>query len=216
MGQRFQTVFILPEVFMNEGNPNNRGKRILTFHNQWLFGWSALNVNLHILKRLKRAIRSRKTTYSHYGKTIRGFINHYLEDEVKSAVKYAPLAEYPTCSEFHEPQEDEFKNWGQLGVVMSEQDNNNGYFIVHIDEELKIRYMFVSGFEDEDIIDLKTPLHYLRLFYSEDVMRQWDKRTNKKLMKLLFEYGQFLCIPPPDLVDTLRVLNVNKPTWAEA
>ena len=77
MGQRFQTAVILPKIFMNEDNPNNRGKKVLIFHDQWLYGYTALEFNLKILNRLKSVIDN-KAKYSEVYKTDEEFINHFF------------------------------------------------------------------------------------------------------------------------------------------
>lgn len=60
MGQRFQSVFILPAcIYADEKNPNNESERVFVYHNQWLFGIGAININLAIMERLKKAILKR-------------------------------------------------------------------------------------------------------------------------------------------------------------
>ena len=81
MGQRFQSVFILPVVDMgmcgSKPNPNNRSEKVLIFHNQWLYGRGALNINLSIIERLKEAIKNKKDC-GRFAETKQYYINNFL------------------------------------------------------------------------------------------------------------------------------------------
>ena len=139
MGQRFQSAFILPKIYMNENNPNNRNKKVIVFHNQWLYGYSALNINLSIIKRLKEYIINIKGIFNEPKKD---FINHHLEKCLFNSVNYSILKELDLKSEFHETDNFEFKGFNDLGLRLSKQDNNNGFFICEITEDLKFKYCF--------------------------------------------------------------------------
>lgn len=41
MGQRHQVYVNLKPVYYNPDNPNNRGPKVVGFHHQWLYGWTA-------------------------------------------------------------------------------------------------------------------------------------------------------------------------------
>ena len=101
MGQRFQSVFILPPVYMNEDNPNNRSEKVLIFHNQWLYGRNAINTNLLIIERIKKAISKRKKCGA-YAETKEGFINYFLENSVLNAIKWASVQELHNEKRFSE------------------------------------------------------------------------------------------------------------------
>jgi len=205
MGQRFQTVFILPSVYMNEGNLNNRNKKVLVYHNQWLYGYSALIINMNILKRLQRYIKNIKNL--DYGDK-RTFINHYLEDTIKSdVVLYSTLKEFPSKREFHLSKEFEFKDFKQLGQELSKQDNNNGFFICEITENLKLKYAFISGLEDEDEHKIKLPEQYLNLFYKEEQLKEFDKQLLKEINKTIEQYKQFEGMLLYDVKDIITELN---------
>lgn len=187
MGQRFQSVFILPSVYMNEGNPNNRNERALIFHNQWLYGHTALKINLMIMQRIKQAIRCRKSC-GPFGTSKKGFINHFLEKSVNNATKWAGLQDLHNERYFHEPEEFEMGKEEKLSHALHMQDNNNGFFICMIDKDLNnIRCTFISGLEDTKVHELKTPMEYFRLFYSEE---EYNKLGSKS-KKVFDDYKQF-------------------------
>ena len=120
MGQRFQTAVILPKIFMNEDNPNNRGKKVLIFHDQWLYGYTALEFNLKILNRLKSVIDN-KAKYSEVYKTDEEFINHFLESVVLNSVKWVKVDDPFNTKNYHDPTENDFKGYANLGVLLSKQ-----------------------------------------------------------------------------------------------
>ena len=219
MGQRFQSVFILPKVYMNEGNPNNRSEKVLVFHNQWLFGKIAININLDIIKRLKEAIETKDKCGS-FAKTNQDFINHYLEESVKKAIKWVSVQELHNETYFHEPEELDYSKEDKkpkgkrtsLKELLNFQDNNNGFFICKIDDNLKISYTFISGFEDEDTIKQKTPKEYLNLFYkNEDLKKQKVFGYMEKQIKSFKEFEE---IDSSWLKDIIKYLNETKPSWA--
>ncbi len=208
MGQRFQSVFIIPSVDMGEcnlkPNPNNREEKVLVFHSQWLYGKGALNTNLQIMKRLKKAIRNKKE-HGAYAKTKQSYINHFLEKDLINAINWASLQELHREVKFTDYNggftygtKDEIK----LSQCLNNQDNNNGFFICEIKEDLNIKYCFISGLEDTEKHEYKKPKEYLELFYSRNdlikdgsldavkkMLNDFKKfeRTNKEDFKIIIE-----------------------------
>jgi len=220
MGQRFQSVFILPKVFMNEGNTNNRSEKVLIFHNQWLYGRGALNVNLGIMERIHKAILLRDKCGG-FAETKEDFINHFLEKSVLNAVSFVSLQELHNETHFHKPEEliysEEEKKPKEEQITLKElirrQDNNNGFFICKIDELLNISYAFISGFEDEFLISQKTPKEYLKLFYSDEDLKK-TKGLYEHMKTQIKKFNNFDVIKDVWLEDTIKYLNENKPSWA--
>jgi len=221
MGQRFQSVFILPSIYMNENNPNNRSEKVLVFHNHWLYGRGAININLLIIERLKTAIFKKKDCGS-FGNTKKDFINHFLEDSLLNAINWASIQSLHNETRFHKPEEliyseeDKKPKEEQLSLkkLLQRQDNNNGFFICRIRDNLKIEYAFISGFEDEYIIKYKNPKEYLSLFYKDkDLIEEGFYKYMEKQIK---SFSKFKAIPKEDLIDTIKYLNLNehKPKWA--
>lgn len=151
MGQRFQSIFILPSIYMKNDNPNNREEKVLIFHNQWLYGRGAININLNIMKRIKQAINKRNDC-GVFGMTKQGFINHFLEKSVLNAVKYTSLENIHNETYFNNPENliysEEKKKPKEEQINLKEllrrQDNNNGFFICEIDNNLNLHYAFIS------------------------------------------------------------------------
>ena len=202
MGQRFQTAVILPKIFMNEDNPNNRGKKVLIFHDQWLYGYTALEFNLKILNRLKNVIDN-KAKYSEVYKTDEEFINHFLEKVVLNSVKWVKVDDPFNTKNYHEPTENDFKGFSNLGVLLSKQDNNNGFFIIEINEDLSLNYSFINGLEDSKTIQLRTPKEYLNLFYSDDDIfkNNDDKNQVEEIKGLIKGFENFDPIDKQDIYE---------------
>lgn len=215
MGQRFQSVFILPAVYMNKDNPNNRNEKVLGFHNQWLYGRGAINLNLSIMKRIKKGIQKRKDIGSPYASKKKDYINHFLENAVINAVKWAGLQELNNESKFHEPTEFIYskENKLSLGEWLSMKDNNNGFFICKINKKLELSYCFISGTEDTRINKYVTPKEYLNLFYSDPEMKEQKIGKNSNILEIMNkrikEYERFKVIPEEDIKNTIERLNQN-------
>lgn len=193
MGQRFQSVFILPPVYMNEENPNNRQEKVLIFHNQWLYGYSALKTNLLIIKRLKKAFNKYKECGS-FSTTKKEFINHFLENCLLNTIDYAGCQGLFYSNHFSKSGEfcytDKINQYS-LSDELLKQDNNNGFFICIIDKNLKIKYSFINGLEDEDTFKLKTPSEYLSLFYNEDSLKEFGEKGLKEIHKTIISFNKF-------------------------
>jgi len=212
MGQRFQSVFILPPIFMNEGNPNNRERKVLVFHNQWLFGYTALELNLKIMSRIKRAIALKKKAGSD---TAKDFINHQLENSVLKAVDFCSLQDIHNERKFSKSSEFEFKDFEDLGGELTRQDNNNGFFICEIDQNLKLKYSFISGFEDEDQVKPKNPQEYLNIFYSLEDQEKLNKENKGFVTKTIKGFLRFDGLLLFDVCKIAKSLNENLPIWAK-
>ena len=217
MGQRFQSVFILPSVKMGEcngePNSNNRSEEVIIFHNQWLYGKGALNINLQIMQRLKKAIKDRKNL-SYLNNTKQDYINHQLERDLRNAVKFVSVQElhnevrftdYESGFVYSEEEKKPKKDQWSLSKALNYQDNNNGFFICKIQENLNIEYCFISGLEDMEEHEYKTPKEYLKLFYSkEDLIKQGDLENVEKMFE---EFKEFKQTPKEDFKKIILEMN---------
>ena len=218
MGQRFQIVFVLPPVYMNENNPNNRSEKVITFHSQWLFGKGAIITNLRILQRLKEAIE-KKRECGIYGETKEDFINHFLERTIRAVIKWASVQDLHNevrisesqVLDYSKEQEKPREEQRTFGDLLKSEDNNNGFFICRIDKELNMDYSFISGKEDTDICEIKTPKEYLNLFYTDKTLEKEEEgEITKPMEEFIQEYSKFKQIPQTAqtaLNNTLEVLN---------
>ena len=209
MGQRFQSVFILPEIYINEGNCNNKNKRVLVYHNQWLYGFSAIRDNLEVMKRIKEAYNNNKK--SKLFNTKKDFINFHLEQFLELNLDYVILKPNELRSRFHKSYEFDFKDFKHLGIELSKEDNNNGFFICEITEDLNFKYSFISGLEDENIVKPKDPKEYFNLFYKE---KDLSKKDIKELNKIINNYLKFEGLLLKDVLEITKEINNNKPKWA--
>lgn len=193
MGQRFQSVFILPSVYMNENNPNNRSEKIKIFHNQWLFGYSALKVNLLIVERLKEAIQKRHKK-GKFGKSLEGFKNHFLERVLYNSIRWASVQDINDETEFKNSAEKVYKDDGKddtLGEILAKEDNNNGFFICRINEDLSLQYCFISGLENTGKHEIKTPEEYFKLFYEFEELDNEDKASLYDILNRFEKFKDF-------------------------
>jgi hypothetical protein len=198
---------------MNNGNPNNRSEKVLVFHNQWLYGRSALNINLRIIKRLKKAFKEFKIN-GEFSKTKQGYINHFLEQDLKNAIKWASVKDLHEETHFAEPEELIYsieekkpkKEQTSFKELLRSQDNNNGFFICIIDSHLKIKYAFLNGFEDDNTIKQRTPKEYLNLFYDDEELKE-NAFIYKNVIKWFKEFGKFEEIEKETLKGTIAYLN---------
>jgi len=225
MGQRFQSVFILPPVEMESGglnnapNPNNRSEKVLVFHSQWLYGRRAININLAIMERLRKAINKRADC-GIYGKNKKGFINHFLEKSLLNAINWASLQDLHNETNFQKSgeivySEEEKKpkeNQLSLKELLQQQDNNNGFFICIINQDLSLSYAFLNGLEDGDKVELQTPKNYLNLFYSDKDLKEGG--LYDKMQRQFKKFSNFKEIDRTTLKDVIEHLNKNKPNWA--
>lgn len=188
---------------MNEKNPNNRRKQVLTYHCQWLYGHSALRTNLMIMQRLKIAFSKRKLNGT-YGKSKKEFINHFLEKSLNNAIQWAALQDLHNEKGFSVSQTFEFEGFNKVGEDLKNEDNNNGFFICEIDKNLNIKYAFVSGLEDTETHQVKTPKEYFRLFYTE---KQYNELTIKD-HKVLTDLEKFRVINHEDTKSLTETMNL--------
>jgi hypothetical protein len=220
MGQRFQSVFIIPEVFLNEDNPNNRSEKALVFHSQWLYGRGALNVNLRIMERIKQAINSRADC-GRYGENKKDFINHFLQNSVLNAVEFARLQDLHNETRFSlngefcwsEEESKPEKERVTFSELLADQDNNNGFFICRITKNLKLEYAFISGLEDTTEHQQVTPKEYLNLFYKDEDLK--EQGLFEDMQKVLNRFSKFAELEEGVLKSVISYLNNKKPDWAK-
>lgn len=191
---------------MNAENPNNRRERVLIFHNQWLYGYTALKINLDIMRRLKEGIKKRAKNGS-FGKSKKDYINHFLQKSLINAINWAGLKDIHNEREFFKTQEFDFESWEDLGEKLNHQDNNNGFFICKIDKNLNIFYGFINGLEDEKPYNVKGCLSYLKLFYNDGDIEKINKENKNILNKVIEGYKKFEGLKILDLKKVTETLN---------
>jgi len=163
MGQRIQLIVMLPELFYTEGNINNKPKRVVVYHNQWLYGASFLRY----IKRLFTALEYARAHHEDW-QTDR------VADGLGKAIKFANNSdmEYMTNTILNDPDEkDQNKMLADTKSVLDflkQFDNNNGYIFVELDKDGSFRFDILNGLEDADTIERKSPQEYLDLFYSRE------------------------------------------------
>ena len=178
MGQRTQLIVRVPPIYWNENNPNNRNERILVFHNQWLYGKSFLKFHSQLLEDLETLIDKEVNQKSGYpiqwDSILYSCIHHCNFMDLNSQTYTHPYffgggtwnrynrlvcATTTECETFRE--------------LLTYVDNNNGYFLIYIDDDLSISYNILSGLEDMDQIMPVDPNRYYRLFYPNGDIPEW-------------------------------------------
>ena len=166
------------------------------------------------MKRLNRAIKTRKENGS-FSESKQDYINHFLERDLKNIVDFCALENLHNERPFSISGDYEFKDYAELGRDLSRQDNNNGFFICEITKDLKLKYTFISGFEDEKdkILKVKNPKQYLDLFYA-DKMKEISKKDKLFFQKLINGFLKFEGMNLFQVKQIKDQINKNKPRYA--
>jgi hypothetical protein len=168
MGQRSQIILILPEVYINDNNPNNRGKKLIVLHNQWLYGYSFLLNAVRLIDAIKSYVTERKTVYKKHDFD---FYSRDL-DAIIGYANFSDLKNQTHSSYYFDDSKNEAlkmlkKAKNALEFVKS-FDNNNGYLFINVDKTGEVSFDILNGLEDADEIKKRTPSEYLKLFYPEE------------------------------------------------
>jgi hypothetical protein len=171
MGQRFQILISLPAKQYGEGNPNNKPRRTITYHNQWLYGVSAIDYAEKLLNALT-LVRNRP--YLDWDNAVDDAIKH---------VSYLNVISPKRTYRYFDAEDDEALVRGNKKLMnyLKELDNNNGFLFVFIDDHNEPSYRLFNGLEDDDAIKQRTPLEYLSLFYDEQERKDFDLSCVTKL-----------------------------------
>jgi hypothetical protein len=166
MGQRFQILISVPEEYYNANNPNNRPRHTQVWHNQWLYGYSAVRYAWELISGLREA---RKV-----------FDYCSWADIVERAINRANHKDFDYFTNTHpyfdtQEQLDKDRGKKKLMEYINEMDNNNGYLFVHISDDGTITYRLYNGLEDADKITERTPRQYIELFYPTAFSKKKDK-----------------------------------------
>lgn len=139
MGQRFQILISTPPYFVNDNNPNNKGRQWFVYHSQWMYGATAVCFARHLLDALHIQFAG------HEGKIIKAY---EYERGLRESIDYARMQFFP-----HQPHVSDMfdtnsnmsiltcKTWGEY---LQRKDNNNGFLFVYITDDDKITYTFCN------------------------------------------------------------------------
>lgn len=171
MGQRIQIIFKVPEYYLNEDNPNNRGEQVLVFHNQWLFGGNFLKYTQRIIETLEKKMKmhDQESKYQiNYKKLVTDTIDYCNIADLSYPTRSQPLF----SSRYGSSDREENNNKQLLKATdvldfLEFYDNNNGYIFIHIKEDHTVEYDILNGYEDAGEIQSRTPKEYLNFFYSD-------------------------------------------------
>lgn len=175
MGQRSQILLDMPPVFYKENNPNNRPRRLLAYHCQWLYGASFI---LYLERLLKGLVSLKELTKNLDYKRVD---DSYAEE----AIKYANhscielMTRTHNLHELHSVNEEERSMNKRLKEAEDVEsfldkcfDNNNGYIYIRVKENGDVSFGIVNGFEDGPNLISMLPLEYLHQFYDDKELVQ--------------------------------------------
>lgn len=147
MGQRSQIILILPEVYYNENNPNNREyKRVVVLHNQWLYGCSFLKYIEKLLIAIKHTVKTEKQ---------HGYTLAFDLREIDAIIGYANYSElgYTTHSHYYfgsregEKEKEDLKRSKNAFEFIKAFDNNNGYIFINVSKDGEVAFDIMTGVE---------------------------------------------------------------------
>lgn len=204
MGQRSQLFVILPELYYNERNVNNKPKRIKVYHNQWLYGMNFIKYLARLLKAIKylneeeNKLEKRDLTQN-YEKSVENAILHsnsFDLDYITNTHLYDDSNENDNSLLLEKDIKDFIKYW----------DNNNGFMCVVIDKKGNSSYCILNGTGEADEIKIRTPLEYFRLFYVRLFYTEEEFKTvgeYKSTLRAIKDIEKFKAV---DIFDELKKL----------
>jgi hypothetical protein len=164
MGQRFQIIVSTPKVYYNKGNPNNCDRQFWVYHNQWLYGGTALVVAKKIIESIKEALKDKELSCmwdNHLFRAIK-YSNVINKGQVVNTHRYnSDSSDYLGDNDWIS----KYKDWDSFLDCL---DNNNGYLFIYVKDDLTIRFCLVNGYEEAEKREIRTPKQYLNLFYSDN------------------------------------------------
>ena len=200
MGQRIQILFEVPEIYWNPDNPNNRAERILVYHNQWLYGMNFLKYADRLIKAILYLINAEMVRGPFVGDE-KGYPIVW-DDIVQNSVDHANHVDldYLTNTNLYfndgtgdkEVDEAIMKAEDALDFL-KEWDNNNGYLFIKIKKDGTICYDILNGTENADEIKSRTPMEFLRLFYTAKEIKGDEFDDTKKAIESLKSFERTNC-----------------------
>lgn len=125
MGQRHQYIVLFPELFYNDGNPNNRPAEARIIHHQWLYGVSAVMALSRVVKLVSNSLDGDGTDHM-FGTGDGGTRLHNLGiNAISAAISVDPDSGY-----FHAPHIYDEPVVPPCNVSPMMLDNNDGVTVI--------------------------------------------------------------------------------------
>ena len=189
MGQRFQIIISTPEYYVNQNNPNNKGREWFIYHSQWLYGSTAINFTAKLIWALQEKEKADDRTI---------IKAHNWERDLEDCLDYARLALFPYIIRLNSYSncdlksvcENNFlarhKNWLD---ILKKLDNNNGFLFIYITNANEVKYCFVNLSETENNVFIDKSISardYISGYYSNEKLREL-KSDSKSALEFLDE-----------------------------
>lgn len=178
MGQRFQIIKKHPKTFWNKDNPNNKPESCIVYHNQWLYGTTAIDTLHNLVNGLKKLIEMRKENYLEYPIEYLKEIEKFIQWDNNKELGY----EKGTHKYFPDGEDNKIENhYENIDNFLDCLDNNNGFIFILIDGKNNIKYSLVNGYEDDEERKDRTPTEYYDLFCEG---HKFPENTSKQIYDL--------------------------------
>jgi hypothetical protein len=186
MGQRAQIIFNVPAKYYNEGNPNNRERHLVVYHNQWLYGISFVKYAAKLVEGLNSLLQD-KDVILLGEELIERSVNHANYHDILNVHRtHLESPEY-NYNKNYTMYNDLLSGYGNI-AFLKQFDNNNGYIYIEITDDKKVCYGLLNGLEDADEIKPRTAAEYIGLFYSGETLKEMESFENE--LKLLAKFAE--------------------------
>lgn len=205
MGQRFQVMISTPAAYLNKKNPNNRGREYHIFHSQWLFGASAVIFCDELIRKLQELIEFemermedvQKHTSISSDRTGHASLNigRRLYDAIRATCYhfFPDNPDFDPSGDFNEFSRNIMSRYNETleesGIIegLRRQDNNDGQFILYIDDNFNLSYCFwnpgkrISGRKSNAKVEVEMiAREYLMTYYPlEELQNGITPRSEK-------------------------------------
>jgi hypothetical protein len=189
MGQRHQYIVILPKLFYNKGNVNNKPKRAFVVHHQWLYGYSAISTLDRVLRFAAHMIKDGETDYTFGRDTAQGDSAAYAIESLMSTD--VETGYFHKVHIYEDDGKIEYYSPSKLHPDMF--DNNDGITVIEFEKnKAKPKVCFITPnhlegphWSEEDGRGPWTPNRYLQFYYSTTDRQEWSKEDREKVAETI-------------------------------
>lgn len=182
MGQRHQYLILYPEMYLNDGNPNNRGPVANIIHHQWLYGKSAIITLERVLKFITNNITD-NMDYN-FGTNPNGYQQGEGTYALATTISVDPESGYFYRAHIYKSDTGKLENYQYNEITPDLFDNNDGITIIGFEKGIKKPfYAFVTPnhlegefYKDEDGQGPWNAYEYLSFYYPEQEVKVFDKK----------------------------------------
>ena len=190
MGQRFQIIIRTPEEYWNEDNVNNVKERTFVYHSQFCWGYFAVWRMGELIYAIKKLIKLHPSeSYPiKYSDLIPKAINWVNYNHIENMQNINP---YFDKAELNKEELKEFEEAPKK--FLNTLDNNNGQFILIINNKMKLSYCFYNPIDSyteckaenkDKVLDYKEYLIDYKNDHSDISKTKYYKKAVKQFEKI--------------------------------